>query len=69
MTVKLENIRVEYTAAATVPTGGFSNVKPEYKISADVVEGSPEEAFGKIKALADRLLMEEVAEIEAEKRA
>lgn len=35
----LKNVRVEYSADATVNLGNFENVKPGLKISSDVAEG------------------------------
>lgn len=68
--MQLSNVRITYRVGATIPTGGFSNVKPEYEISVDVEDGvNPTEAKQKIKALADSWLEVDVQEIEAAKDA
>ena len=58
------NVRVEYNIETTVNTGNFQNVKPGYKVSADVPDGvHPSEVRAKLKALADAWLEEDVDEI------
>jgi hypothetical protein len=48
--VELTNIRVSYRLGATIKTGDFTNIKPEYEISADVPDGtSPTAAKEKLK--------------------
>ena len=69
MTVKLENLQVRYKNGMTVNIGNFQNLQPEYEITADVVEGTIDEAFAKIKAKVDRLLEADVDEILSEKSA
>lgn len=66
MTVKLENLQVRYKNGMTVNIGNFQNLNPEYEITADVVEGTMDEAFAKIKAKVDSLLEKDVDEILAE---
>lgn len=64
---KFTNVRVEYTNEATVNTGNFQNVKPGYKIAADVEEGvHPNEARAALKALVDTWLEEDVNQIQEE---
>lgn len=67
MSVKLENIKVRYKNGMTVNIGNFQNLQPEYEMTADVVEGSPDEAFAKIKAKVDQLLEADVDDILSEK--
>lgn len=58
-----ENVRVEYAIDATINTGNFQNVKPAYKVSADVPEGEhPDQTRAMLKALADRWLEEDIAQ-------
>lgn len=58
------NVRVEYENSATINTGNFQNVKPLYRVSADVAEGvSPTEAKNRLKALVDTWLEQHVEEI------
>lgn len=65
---KLQNVRVEYTLDATINIGDFQNVKPGYSLSADVPEGMhPTEARNQLKALVEKWLEEEVAEIKRDK--
>lgn len=61
------NVRVEYSIDATVNTGNFENVKPGYKIGADVPEGtSPSAVRAKLKATADAWLEQDIVDIKAE---
>lgn len=61
--IELTNVRVRYAISATVNTGNFQNVKPEYEISADVPDGvSPSLARKKLKATVDAWLEEDIAE-------
>jgi len=67
--MKLTNVRVEYTVEATINTGNFQNVKPGYRVSADVPEGMhPEEARAKLKALVDPWLEADITEYHQEMR-
>lgn len=66
MAAQLENVVVRYKNGMTVNIGNFQNLNPEYEITATVVEGSPDEAFAKIKAKVDALLEADVDEILAE---
>lgn len=64
---KFKNVRVEYSNEATINTGNFQNVRPGYKVSADVEEGThPKEAREALRALVDAWLEEDVAEIQRE---
>jgi len=66
--MKLKNVRVEYTVEATINTGNFTNVKPGYRLSADVPDGvDPEEARQFLKATANTWLEQDVDEINEEK--
>lgn len=64
---KLTNVRVEYIIDSTVNIGNFQNVKPGYRVSADVPEGMhPSEARAKLKALVDPWLEDDIAQIRKE---
>lgn len=64
---KPTNVRVEYSIDATINTGNFQNVKPGYKISADVPEGvSPSVVRERLKATADAWLEQDIAEHQAD---
>lgn len=64
---KPTNVRVEYNAELTINTGNFNNVKPGYRVSADVPEGiHPSSVRDKLKALVDGWLEEDVNEIRSE---
>ena len=57
------NVRVEYSVEATINIGNFENVKPGYRISADVPEGtSPTAVRAKLKATADAWLEQDIVE-------
>lgn len=61
-----KNVRVTYRVGATIPLGTntFSNVKPEFEISADVPDGTnPKEVKERLVALADTWLEEKFAEV------
>lgn len=61
------NVRVEYACEATVNVGNFENIKPGYKVSADVPEGtSPHDIRAKLKATVNAWLEEDVIEIKSE---
>lgn len=61
MSNKLTNVRVEYIIDATINLGNFQNVKPGYRVSADVPDGvHPNEARAKLKALVDPWLEEDI---------
>lgn len=61
------NIRVEYSVEATVNVGDFQNVRPGFKLSADVPEGtSPTAVKNKLKDTADVWLEQAVEKIKAE---
>lgn len=65
--MELENIRVEYSVEATVNTGNFTNVRPGYRVSADVPEGvNPAEVKNFIKEKVDAWLESDVDEINKE---
>lgn len=65
----LSNVRVSYTLGATVKLQDFSNVKPEYTLSADVEDGvDPTGAKDKLKALVHSWLEAEVEEIQRDLR-
>lgn len=66
MAAQLDNITVTYKNGMTVNIGNFQNLNPEYTVTADVVGGTVEEAFAKIKAKVDKLLEADVDEIIAE---
>lgn len=58
-----KNLRVEYTIDATINTGNFQNVKPGYRVSADVPEGvHPSVVRAELKALVDPWLEADIAE-------
>lgn len=58
-----ENIRVEYSIESTINTGNFQNVKPGYKLSADVPEGDhPGVTRDMLKRLADGWIEQDIAE-------
>lgn len=62
-----KNVRVEYENSATINTGNFQNVKPLYRISADVADGvSPTEAKDRLRAVVDAWLEAHVKEVQAE---
>lgn len=64
----LSNIRVEYHQEVTINLGNFQNVKPYYAVSADVEEGgNPAEALKRLRSLVERLVEEEVSQIQADK--
>lgn len=64
---KFNNVRVEYSNEATINIGNFQNVRPGYKISADVENGiHPKEARAALKALADAWLEEDIEQIQKE---
>lgn len=55
------DVRVEYTVEATINVGNFQNVKPGYRISAAVPNGThPSEVRAKLKALADSWMEEDI---------
>lgn len=63
------NVRVEHSAEITINTGNFQNIKPGYKVSADVPEGAhPSAVRAKLKALVESWLEEDVNEIQADIR-
>ena len=67
MSDKLTNVRVEYENSVTVNTGNFQNVRPGYRVSADVPEGMhPNEARARLQSVVDRWLEEDVERIHAE---
>lgn len=64
-----KNIRVEYSVEATINLGNFENIRPGYRISAEVPEGSnTREVRAQLKALADGWLEEDFEAIRAEAR-
>jgi hypothetical protein len=65
--MKLKNVRVGYRVAATINTGNFTNVRPEYEVSADVPDGlDPSEAVAELEELADAWLEANTDRINAE---
>jgi hypothetical protein len=59
-----KNVRVEYSLEATVNTGNFENLKPGYKLSADVPDGiHPDVIKKKLKALVEDWVAKDVADI------
>ena len=61
MTTRPTNVRVEYIVEATINIGNFQNVKPGYRVSADVPDDQhPNEVRAKLKALVDPWLEEDV---------
>ena len=63
------NVRVEYSAEATVNVGNFENVKPGYRISADVPEGqNPTLVRDRLKRVVDAWLEQDVIAIKEEAR-
>lgn len=65
----MRNIRVEYSAEATVNLGNFENVKPGLKVAADVSEGEDTKAVIRdLRALVDSFIEHVVAEAKAEAR-
>ena len=67
MSNRPENVRVEYSVEATINLGNFQNVKPGYRVSADVPEGShPAEVREKLKALVDPWLEADIAQYREE---
>lgn len=65
----MKNVRVEYSAEATVNLGNFENVKPGLKVSADVSEGEDTKAVIRdLRNLVDSFIEHVVAEAKAEAR-
>lgn len=65
----LENVRVEYSVEATINTGNFQNVRPGYRLSADLPAGMhPKDARARLKALADSWLEEDIEAIHKDMR-
>lgn len=65
--LKPTNVRVEYVVDATINLGNFQNVKPGYRLSADVPEGThPGRVREKLKALADHWLNEDIDQFRSE---
>lgn len=65
--MELKNIRVEYSVEATVNTGNFTNVRPGYRVSADVPEGTnPAEVKNFLKEKVDAWLEHDVDAIRKE---
>ena len=61
------NVRIEYIVEATINTGNFQNIKPGYRVSADVPDGvHPGDVRAKLKALVDPWLQEDVDEIRSD---
>lgn len=58
------NVRVEYSLECTINLGNFENLRPGYKVSADVPDGvNPNEVRSKLKALVDSWAEQDVEEI------
>ena len=65
--VRPTGVRVEYSIEMTVNTGNFQNMKPGFKISADVPDDvHPGIILNKLEALAEHRLELKVNEIQAE---
>lgn len=65
----LEHVRVEYSVEATINTGNFQNVRPGYRLSADLPAGMhPQDARAKLKKLADAWLEEDIEAIHKDMR-
>lgn len=65
--MELKNVRVEYSVEATVNTGNFTNVRPGYRVSADVPEGAnPAEVKNFLKQKVDAWIEHDVDEIRKE---
>lgn len=65
--MELKNIRVEYSVETTVNTGNFTNVRPGYRVSADVPEGAnPAEVKNFLKEKVDAWLEHDVDAIHRE---
>lgn len=63
------NVRVEYSVEATINMGDFQNVKPGYKLSADVPDDThPNAVRDKLKALADAWLDQDIDEFSEARR-
>lgn len=61
------NVRVEYWQEATINTGNFENIRPGYRVSADVPDGvHPSEVRNKLKALVDGWMEADFNEYKAE---
>lgn len=64
----MKNINVEYHQEVTINLGDFQNIKPFYSMSAELEDGeSPSEAFRKIRSLVEKMMEEEVSQIQADK--
>ena len=67
MTSRPTNVRVEYVVEATINIGNFQNVKPGYRVSADVPDDQhPGEVRAKLKALVDPWLEEDIEQYQRE---
>ena len=67
MTTRPTNVRVEYVVEATINIGNFQNVKPGYRVSADVPDDQhPAEVRAKLKALVDPWLEEDIEQYQRE---
>lgn len=67
--LKPENIRVEYSIESTINLGNFQNVKPGYRVSADVPEGGTATGTrNQLKSLVDRWLEEDISEHQKDAR-
>ena len=58
---KFTNVRVEYSVDTTINTGNFQNIKPGYRVSADVAEGvHPDDARKALEDLVNPWLEEAI---------
>jgi hypothetical protein len=66
MAAQPQNVRVTYRVGATIPLGDntFTNIKPEFEISADVPNGTnPKEVKDRLVAVADAWIEEKFNEV------
>lgn len=62
------NVRVEYSVESTINLGNFQNVRPGYRVSADVPEGgTPSETRLMLKTLVDGWLEADIDAIQKER--
>lgn len=65
--MKLENVRVEFSTEVTVNTGNFTNVRPGYRLSADLPKDATlDEVRDFLKEKVETWLEEDIDEIRAE---
>jgi hypothetical protein len=65
--VRPENVRVEFSLEVTINTGNFQNVRPGYRLSADVPEGAhPNSVRDKLRATVETWISEDIEEYREE---